>query len=82
MSAKREYFLAVRGIIRYESRPPRRPQYSPICGESARSVGNAGRRPVNAILGVQIRPVEKVFINIEGGLRTIPFIGGTAGYYF
>lgn len=37
---------------------------------------------VNAILGVQIRPIEKVFINIEGGLRTIPFFGTTIGYYF
>ncbi len=37
---------------------------------------------VNAIIGVQIRPVDKVFINIEGGLRTIPFFGGTVGYYF
>lgn len=37
---------------------------------------------VNAIIGVQIRPIESVFINIEGGLRTIPFFGITGGYYF
>ncbi len=37
---------------------------------------------VNAIIGVQIKPVDKVFINVEGGLRTIPFFGVTAGYYF
>jgi len=37
---------------------------------------------VNAIIGVQIRPIDKVFINIEGGLRTIPFFGTTVGYYF
>ena len=37
---------------------------------------------VNAIVGVQIRPIDKVFINIEGGLRTLPFFGATAGYYF
>ena len=37
---------------------------------------------VNAIIGVQIRPIDKVFINIEGGLRTLPFFGATAGYYF
>ena len=24
----------------------------------------------------------EIFINIEGGLRTIPFFGTTAGYYF
>lgn len=37
---------------------------------------------VNAIVGVQIRPTEEIFINVEGGLRTIPFFGTTAGYYF
>lgn len=37
---------------------------------------------INAIVGVQIRPTEEIFINIEGGLRTIPFFGTTAGYYF
>ncbi|MCA9678472.1 MAG: hypothetical protein H6709_19310 [Kofleriaceae bacterium] len=37
---------------------------------------------VNAIIGVQITPVDHVFINIEGGLRTVPFFGASAGYYF
>jgi hypothetical protein len=37
---------------------------------------------VNAILGVQIKPTNEIFINIEGGLRTVPFFGMTAGYYF
>lgn len=37
---------------------------------------------VNAILGVQVRPTNEIFINIEGGLRTVPFFGMTAGYYF
>jgi len=37
---------------------------------------------VNAILGVQIRPIDQLFINIEGGLRTVPFFGATLGYYF
>lgn len=37
---------------------------------------------VNAILGVQIRPTNEIFINIEGGIRTVPFFGMTAGYYF
>ncbi len=37
---------------------------------------------VNAIVGVQIRPTQEIFINIEGGLRTLPFFGMTAGYYF
>jgi len=37
---------------------------------------------INAIVGVQIRPTDEIFINIEGGLRTLPFFGATAGYYF
>ncbi len=36
---------------------------------------------VNAILGVQIRPTPKSVINIEGGIRTIPFFGISAGYF-
>ncbi len=37
---------------------------------------------VNAIVGLQIKPTDEIFINIEGGLRTVPFFGMTAGYYF
>jgi hypothetical protein len=37
---------------------------------------------VNAIIGLQIRPVEKAVINIEAGIRTIPFFGISAGYFF
>jgi hypothetical protein len=37
---------------------------------------------VNAIIGVQIRPTPKAVVNIEGGIRTIPFIGLSAGYFF
>lgn len=37
---------------------------------------------VNAIVGVQIRPAPKAVINIETGIRTIPFIGMSAGYFF
>jgi len=37
---------------------------------------------INAIIGVQIRPVENVIINVEGGIRTMLFFGATAGYYF
>jgi hypothetical protein len=37
---------------------------------------------VNAIVGLQIRPTNEIFINVEGGLRTAPFFGMTAGYYF
>lgn len=37
---------------------------------------------VNLILGVQIRPTPKSVINIEGGLRTVPFFGISGGYFF
>jgi hypothetical protein len=37
---------------------------------------------VNAILGLQIRPTNEIFINVEGGLRTVPFFGVSGGYYF
>jgi hypothetical protein len=37
---------------------------------------------VNAIIGLQIRPTPKAVINIEGGIRTLPFIGVSAGYFF
>jgi len=37
---------------------------------------------VNAILGLQIKPTEKMTINIEGGIRTLPFVGISTGYFF
>lgn len=37
---------------------------------------------VNAIVGVQIKPMEKLVINVETGIRTVPFFGVTTGYYF
>ncbi|HEY1554731.1 MAG TPA: hypothetical protein VGF94_07825 [Kofleriaceae bacterium] len=37
---------------------------------------------VNAIIGLQIKPTPKAVINIEGGIRTLPFIGMSAGYFF
>ncbi|HUQ03049.1 MAG TPA: hypothetical protein VM261_11190 [Kofleriaceae bacterium] len=37
---------------------------------------------VNAIIGLQVRPTNEIFINIETGVRTVPFFGMTAGYYF
>ncbi len=36
---------------------------------------------VNAIIGVQIKPFDKAVINIEGGIRTIPFFGMSVGYF-
>lgn len=37
---------------------------------------------VNAIVGVQVRPTKKAVINVETGIRTIPFIGLSGGYFF
>jgi hypothetical protein len=37
---------------------------------------------VNAILGLQIKPTEKMTINIEGGIRTLPFVGISSSYFF
>jgi hypothetical protein len=37
---------------------------------------------INAIVGLQIHPRKDVIINIEGGIRTLPFIGISAGYMF
>jgi hypothetical protein len=37
---------------------------------------------VNLILGLQIRPMPKMTINIEGGIRTFPFFGISGGYFF
>ena len=33
-------------------------------------------------LGVQIRPTEHMTINIEGGIRTLPFFGVSAAMFF
>lgn len=37
---------------------------------------------INGIIGLQIKPTEKAVINIETGIRTLPFFGVSAGYFF
>lgn len=37
---------------------------------------------VNAIIGLQIKPADKVVINLETGIRTVPFFGTSVGYFF
>jgi hypothetical protein len=37
---------------------------------------------VNAILGLQIKPTDKMTINIEGGIRTLPFVGVSSSVFF
>ena len=37
---------------------------------------------VNAIIGLQFRPTDKMTINLEGGIRTFLFFGTSASYFF
>ena len=37
---------------------------------------------INAIIGFQFKPTEKMTINIEGGIRTFLFFGTSASYFF
>lgn len=37
---------------------------------------------VNAIIGAQFKPMDKLVINVEGGLRTVPFFGVSTAYFF
>jgi hypothetical protein len=37
---------------------------------------------LNAVIGLQLRPLEKMTINIEGGIRTLPFFGASGTYFF
>ena len=36
---------------------------------------------INGIIGFQFHPVDKMVINLEGGIRTLPFIGLSVGYF-
>ncbi len=37
---------------------------------------------VNAIIGLQFKPTDKMTINLEGGIRTLLFFGISASYFF
>jgi hypothetical protein len=37
---------------------------------------------VNAIIGLQFKPTEQVTINLEGGIRTLPFVGVSSSMFF
>jgi hypothetical protein len=37
---------------------------------------------INGIIGVQFKPIDKLTINLEGGIRTLPFFGASAAYFF
>ncbi len=37
---------------------------------------------INAIVGVQVKPTDNIVINVEGGIRTLPFFGVDVGAMF
>jgi hypothetical protein len=37
---------------------------------------------VNAILGLQFKPTDHTTINLEGGIRTVPFVGVSSSLFF
>jgi hypothetical protein len=37
---------------------------------------------VNAIVGLQFKPTDNMTINLEGGIRTMPFVGTSASFFF
>jgi len=36
---------------------------------------------INGIIGFQFHPIDKMVINLEGGIRTLPFFGLSVGYF-
>ena len=37
---------------------------------------------VNAIIGLQYKPTDSITINLEGGIRTLVFVGLSSAYFF
>lgn len=65
---------------------PCRPQALGGAGQDADGLPAAYKLPpafpvVNGILGVQVRPTRKTVVNVEGGIRTVPFVGISFGYF-
>ncbi len=58
----------------------------PFQGSTWQAVKKDGIPPVfpvlDLIVGFQFRPFDKMTINIEGGIRTLPFVGVSAAYFF
>jgi hypothetical protein len=58
-------------------------QYSPDTRDQAVPYDLPPVFPViNAILGFQLKPSDKLTINLEGGIRTLPFVGLSSSYFF
>ena len=37
---------------------------------------------VNAVIGLQLKPTDHTTINLEGGIRTLPFVGVSSSFFF
>jgi len=37
---------------------------------------------VNAVVGLQLKPTDHTTINLEGGIRTLPFVGVSSSFFF
>lgn len=37
---------------------------------------------VNAVVGLQLKPTDHTTINLEGGIRTLPFVGVSSAFFF
>jgi hypothetical protein len=88
----RHYDMFCNGATNEMPSPGCEPPVPPFNG-SGSFENNANQNPVaynlppvfpvvNAIIGVQIKPIEKMTINIEGGLRTFLFFGVSSSYFF
>jgi len=68
------------------------PMESPFNGQGQKSADGGGALVkysippvfpvVNAIIGLQFKPTDKMTINLEGGIRTFLFFGTSASYFF
>ena len=75
---------------------PNDPRYTGASGQAGQATDTDGhnfQQPVayslppvfpvvNAIIGLQFKPTPQFTVNLEGGIRTIPFFGLSAAYFF
>jgi len=88
----KHYNIVCQGATNDNTEPGCVPPVSPFNGTGTFSAEGGGAQVkydlppvfpvVNAIIGVQIRPMPKATINIEGGIRTFLFFGISGGYFF
>ncbi len=87
----RHYNIVCQGATNNNVKPGCLPPDSPFNGNGRYSEGTAtlvkyNLPPVfpvvNAIIGFQFKPMDKMTINVEGGIRTFLFFGTSASYFF